>query len=171
MNSHKGFTIIELMVVIAVITLLASIILVSLHSAQNKAKLARAKTEMSELSRSILIAQGEQASPLGYVTLSAHDCPSTPPGASCLCETNIDDPACLAEWQATLAEIGTAAHDDATILAVYEKDPWGHAYILDENEIHGSCAAEDTLRTYGATSDPADDYTITIPFSGYCIPP
>jgi prepilin-type N-terminal cleavage/methylation domain-containing protein len=50
-NNKRGFTLIELMVVMAIIGLLASVTLVSLQSAKNKAKDAAIKTALSQFER------------------------------------------------------------------------------------------------------------------------
>jgi len=49
MNKKKGFTLIELLVVIAIIGILSSIILIAVHTAQNKAKNARIISDMSQI--------------------------------------------------------------------------------------------------------------------------
>ncbi|BFT94471.1 hypothetical protein MNSC_04790 [Minisyncoccus archaeophilus] len=55
LKSHQSFTLIELLVVIAIIGILAGIIVVSMGSAQGSADDARRKTDVNQLSKSIMI--------------------------------------------------------------------------------------------------------------------
>lgn len=49
----KAFTLIELLIVIAIIAILAGVIFVNLNSARNRAKDAQVKSDMSELSKAL----------------------------------------------------------------------------------------------------------------------
>ncbi|PJC49383.1 general secretion pathway protein GspG, partial [Candidatus Nomurabacteria bacterium CG_4_9_14_0_2_um_filter_32_10] len=52
---QKGFTLIELLVVVAIIGLLSSVVLASLNSARDKAKYSRAKMDIDQLKKAMLI--------------------------------------------------------------------------------------------------------------------
>lgn len=51
MPKHKGFTLIELLIVIAIIGILSSVVLVSLSSARDKAKLSKALSSMESINK------------------------------------------------------------------------------------------------------------------------
>lgn len=54
-NVNKGFTLIELLVVVAIIGILSSIILSSLGSARDKAKIAKAKSDLRQISNAMYL--------------------------------------------------------------------------------------------------------------------
>jgi general secretion pathway protein G len=78
-KKEKGFTLIEMLVVIVVIGILSTIVLVSVSSGRKKAQATKAKTTVSELSKAIEMAATEGCR---KVTLSAGALSCTPPSAA-----------------------------------------------------------------------------------------
>jgi|GEM_PF-1081380 len=77
---NKGFTLIEMLVVIVVIGILATIVLVSVSSGRKKAMATKAKTDMVELSKAFEMAAGEGCRKISFNTSGELSC--TPPGAA-----------------------------------------------------------------------------------------
>ena len=69
MQKNRAFTLIELLVVIAIIAILAAIVLVSLSTAQNRAKDARVVSSMNQLR---VVAQSLFSSDGNYANLSTN---------------------------------------------------------------------------------------------------
>lgn len=61
----KAFTLIELLIVIAIIAILAAIVFVSLSSARKKAQNTRVQSDLSEISKAIEIARLDNTLPTG----------------------------------------------------------------------------------------------------------
>ncbi|MEX0931815.1 MAG: prepilin-type N-terminal cleavage/methylation domain-containing protein [Candidatus Paceibacterota bacterium] len=55
MNTHRGFTLVEILITIAIIGILSSIILVNVTSARERAMIAKAELEIRSLRNSVLL--------------------------------------------------------------------------------------------------------------------
>lgn len=102
MDKNRGFTLVELLVVIAIIGLLSSIVLVNVKSARDKANVARAKSEVLELYKSLLRYKIDNDSwPAGFFS------------------NDITNPT---EWNAAWSQ---------GYFNTIGLDPWGTTYYLD----------------------------------------
>jgi prepilin-type N-terminal cleavage/methylation domain-containing protein len=149
MNTRKnlvlGFTLIELLVVISIIGLISSVILASLSSAREKARVARARNEMRQIVQAIIIAQGEQGRPLIIFAPNAN-C------VQCVCAADPADAVCIAKIRTALTEIQNATNGAVQGLPNLAVNPWGKAYSIDGNQGEaGDCNRIDTIWAYGGT--------------------
>lgn len=59
-NKEKGFTLIELLVVIAIIGMLSSVVLVSTNSSREKAKIAKAQSDINAIFQAITVKEATE---------------------------------------------------------------------------------------------------------------
>lgn len=131
---QKGFTIVELLIVIVVIGILAAITIVAYNGIQERGRVARANSDLRTLKQAIVSARINQSKQLIGVT-----------GNGCTaCGTQVN-------YEATLDALGAAAGMNLSPLK--SGDPWGFKYYIDENEGEaGSCANKDYLGVSPARS-------------------
>jgi prepilin-type N-terminal cleavage/methylation domain-containing protein len=135
----KGFTIVELLIVIVVIGILAAIVIVAFNNVQDRGRTSKIDSDLTMLQkamRAAQVAQGDVA--LRYVTGSsstAANCVSLASGTD-LSDTGVAA-TCWANYNTALNAISTASGIDVRGL----KDPWNRPYFIDENEKDNAGAA------------------------------
>ena len=151
---QKGFTLVELMIVIVVIVILAGIAYVANSVVQERAREARIKSDYSTLREAVEIARNKRQQALAAITGSywtGQYCLFQPPGApspGAAIPANTDfsvqnamTQGCWTAYTAALQAITDASGVDITDL----RDPWGRPYYIDENEQPsggGQCSAD-----------------------------
>lgn len=115
-QTQKGFTIVELLIVIVVIGILAAITIIAFNGVQERARVQRANSDLNTLAKAIQVARLNADTTLMGVTLS---------GCTRCAGTQ-------AAYDQALDRIGTAANMNLSSLKA--RDPWGNMYFIDENE-------------------------------------
>ncbi len=124
---NRGFTLIELLVVIAIIGLLSSVVLASVNSARNKAKISRAQADLNQFEKAIAFLYddtGEYPFGIPYLPCSVAD-GVVAGGAN--------------EEVLTSGRIGLVANDGrfsnwkGPYIPNIPLDPWGNPYVYDED--------------------------------------
>ena len=138
-SKQKGFTIVELLIVVVVIAILAAITIVSYNGIQSKAQLSKVDSDIATLNKAILIARNSKSEvALRYVTnntATGGNCWSKPDGTNLAALLQSD--ACWTAYALALDKISTASSINVRNLV----DPWGRPYYIDENEGEGAIPA------------------------------
>lgn len=146
-SKHLGFTIVELMVVVAVIGILVGMTVLAYVAIQNDARTAQMQTDTKSLQSAIQSAQARSGSVLGVITGSwgtMATCASKPSGTDLSKLPRTD--ACWVNYLSALDKISTASGQNIRKLT----DPWGRPYYIDENENAGGGTGciKDTIGAY-----------------------
>lgn len=155
----KGFTLIELMIVIAIIGLLSTSAMVQFDGVRKRSKIVKVQAELKFLMNSMVMAQ--IASSTYMMAITGSGC------TGCPCWPAMSNPSnCVSGWNNALTKIQTVAKLPG--LTAYQKDPWGSTYSLDENEYENAlnpCGSFDRLSSAGPDKvhGGSDDISILIP--------
>ncbi len=183
-KKNSGFTLLEILVVVAIIGLLVSIIFASLAAAKEKALVTKALVEMEEFSSMAVIAQAKKGrrirdilpDPYGGPDKPKYDWPDGPCYGIDLRNIPSTDP-CYVNWMDVASRIQAATKGVVVSIENLERDPWGSPYLFDPNEgepalptYPGPCDRKDVIKSAGPNGvidSPYDDEIfIEIPFSG-----
>lgn len=142
---QKGFTIVELLIVIVVIGILAAITIVAYNGIQTRARDTKIKNDVALLVKAVTAARESETKTLGVISGSystAGPCTVLANGTdlAALASTH----ACWTRYKLTLAAISTAGGVDVNNLV----DPWNRPYFIDENEGESGGCGKDTIAAY-----------------------
>lgn len=144
-SSKAGFTIVELLIVIVVIAILATIAIVSYNGVQARAQQAKIDTDIATILKAVHAARASESKTLAQLT------GSTASGGSCWSQPNGTDLAALPSsntcWSRYLTSLSIIS-DVSGVNIRNLVDPWGRPYLIDENEGESGGCTRDTIAVY-----------------------
>lgn len=133
-QNSRGFTIVELLIVIVVIAVLASIVIVTYKGVQARAQQSKISHDLRDFEKAIRMARAQSGQVLGNITGSfgtASGCIGHANGTDLATLPKTDS--CWTRYASALDKISIASGVNIRELV----DPWGRPYYLDENEYEG----------------------------------
>ena len=165
---QQGFTLVELLVVIVVISILASVTTVAYNGAQDRARQTKAAADIRNIVAAIQIARVSTNKNLKDITnngYTAYSCTQKAAGTDLATLPDSDE--CILRYKTNLQLIATAAG----VTLGDMRDPWGRPYYLDENEGENGNCIKDTIAMFARPLNGSALYSSTpannVPFGGY----
>lgn len=156
---ERGFTIVELLIVVVVIAILAAITVVTYNGIQTLAYDSKIQTDLANLKKAIMIARestGKTFMQISGTAYTASGCAALPSGSDL---ANLDqEHTCWTRYHDTLNRISNESNMNVRGLL----DPWGRPYFIDENEGEGGGCNLDRLDVFYRA-----DATVRVPLSGF----
>jgi prepilin-type N-terminal cleavage/methylation domain-containing protein len=143
----RGFTIVELLIVIVVIGILAAITVVAFSTVQNRSREAKISADLAILEKAVVaarIADNKMMSDITLNSATASTCVTKADGTDLATLPRTDS--CWVNYASTLTRISNSSGINVQGLV----DPWGRPYFVDENETAAAC----TLDAIGIFSQP-----------------
>lgn len=146
-RTSSGFTITELLIVIVVLGVLASLVIVTYSGLQQRSRDSKITSDLKSLTKSIDVARISEEKTLEEITQSNNtyiQCFAKPTGTDLAALPKTDQ--CWIDYYSALEKIGNAS--GANIMGL--TDPWGRPYYINENEgdIPGNPCIKDILAVY-----------------------
>lgn len=127
---NKGFTLVELLVVISIISILSSVVVAATQQARERGNEAKARADIREITRAIIIAQGERGLPLVQIAPNAN---FTYVNCGWNIGTSPTGDACFARVDSAFTSIENATNGIVPPGRLPRRDPWGIPYQVDAN--------------------------------------
>lgn len=153
--ASRGFTIVELLIVVVVIAILAAITIVSYNGITARATESKIVSDMRNISMAINIAREQRSDILLGVTGTNNTAGACSGRAIDLAEIPKTDN-CWFVYNRTLDRISEASGMNIRSIV----DPWGRPYMIDENQGEAfstqvPCERRDVIAMYAKTKPPA----------------
>lgn len=163
---NRGFTIVELLVVIVVIGVLAAITMVSYNGIQERARTAKINSDLNNLTKAIQAASVSSSKTLAGITgnyWTVGSCVSKEAGTDLALLPKTDS--CWTQYLSALDAISVASGINVRGLT----DPLGWPYYIDENEGEDGACLPDHLTAFNKQLGGNFDVSVfrTIPLSGF----
>lgn len=150
-RTNRGFTIVELLIVIVVIGILAAITIVAYNGIQARASNAKISSDLTLLNKAIIAARINGDRSLYSMTANgwtAGTCISKPTGTNLATLPRTD--ACWLDYASALNHISNFSGINVRNMV----DPLGRPYAIDENEWQNGNQSDCTRDDIGSFSNP-----------------